>query len=353
MSEIDGDGLLKPINLLEIETQWGYKTFELYHSDITRLDFKVDVLAISAFFGNYVPLPHTVIGALSNNCSIDVKALSQHCEFNLRDIFNCWVARPPDNTRFERLLCVEFMSGSVEIEAVIQNLFVMLSILEMKGIKVQTLALPVLGAGEQKLAASTIIKALLDGSQDYMRRSPNFQKVIFVEFNERRAHELDRAMNDALGRVKVVLPRGKRVEGLREEILKTIERAFIVAGPKGHDLFGDLRRFVSSDQSRSFELGIISRRLVEFIVDDLSPRSTKFELWKKIDALSEHHIADWIRSYMHVLRVLGNESAHEKDREKRVPKNINEADMELCLFCLQRLVDFWLSVKATSSAAKP
>ena len=35
-----------------------------------------------------------------------------------------------------------------------------------------------------------------------------------------------------------------------------------------------------------------------------------FELWKEIDRLSEKKISPWIISYLHLLRIFGNQYAH-------------------------------------------
>jgi hypothetical protein len=344
---------MKQLNLLEIETHWGYKTFELYQGDITALDFPVDVLAVSAFYGNYEPVPHTVINALHKNAGVEVGELARRPEFDLKEVFNCWVARLPGEAKFGRILCVEFGDGD-EPQEVIENLFVTLSVLEAKGFKIRTLALPILGTGNQVLSPEQVIKALLDSSQKYMNRSQNLNRIVFVEINRERARQLDRAMNDALGRVRVVMPKGALSEQLRKEIAQKIEAAAALAGTKGHEVFSDLRRLIGSGQSRSFEIGIVSRRLVEFVADDLLRKNKKgFDLFRKIDSLSERGVADWMRSYMHVLRILGNESAHEKDKGDRIPATIDEADLTLCFFCLQRVLDFWLSLNGASDASRP
>lgn len=52
-------------------------------------------------------------------------------------------------------------------------------------------------------------------------------------------------------------------------------------------------------------------------------------------------VASWTRSYMQTLRVFGNESAHERDMATRVPATIDESDLALCLFCIQRVIEFY------------
>src|SRR5262249_17756873 len=85
------------LNLVDVETRWGLRTFELYHGDLTRLGFKVDVLAVSAFAGGYQPTTGTMLGALRDNCGISVKALAEQREFDFCQAFGAWVGRvvPP------------------------------------------------------------------------------------------------------------------------------------------------------------------------------------------------------------------------------------------------------------------
>jgi O-acetyl-ADP-ribose deacetylase (regulator of RNase III) len=343
---------MEPLNLLEVETRWGFRAIELYHGDITRLDAAVDVVALSAFKDHYVPTPGTVIGALQSNCGLSVAALARNKEYDLREALGCWVARVPAADRFGRLLCVEIIDETLSahdltsrLHDIIQNLFVVVGVLEAKGVKVRSLALPVLGAGQQQIDPKPVIAALLDSAKGYLKQSPNLARVLFVEYNEQRARQLDAAMNAVLERV-AVLPKGHLVQGLRNDLAQSLDRAREIADDAGVQLLSDIRRLALSEQSRSFEIGIVARRLVEFIVNDIQPEKRRTaDLLGRIERLADQHIADWIRSYMHVLRVFGNESAHEKNRETRRPSTVDGTDVTLCLFCVQRLLDFWLDFR--------
>jgi hypothetical protein len=85
------------------------------------------------------------------------------------------------------------------------------------------------------------------------------------------------------------------------------------------------------------------------IVIDILKKKEIFGLSKDINKLINLGIADWIRAYMHVLRIFGNESAHEKSTSGRIPVNITASDLALCLFCLQRLLEFYLDFKKTEA----
>jgi hypothetical protein len=109
---------------------------------------------------------------------------------------------------------------------------------------------------------------------------------------------------------------------------------------------------VDSDSTRSVEIGVIGRRVVEFVADDiLAHKRPSVDLAKKIDELGDRGIAPWIRGYMHTLRILGNESVHEKTSDGRIPAHVNQDDLALCLFCLQRVVEFWKAFKTPAANA--
>ena len=335
---------MKPLNLIDIETSWGYRTFELHHGDITQLDFDVDVLAVSAFKGDYAPVRGTIIEALLKNLQIDLRELAKTREFDLVDAFGCWTAKVEPKNKFGHIVCAEIVGGKLDPKDVVENVFAVLSMLEMKDKRIETLALPILGAGQQKLDPIRIIKDLLHCAQKYMNRSATIKKILFVALQENLAHELDRAMNESLGRVKVVVPRGEWYEHTRRRILTSIDAAAPLVG-NNTSIFSDARRVFSSDQIRSFEMGIASRRLVEFVVGNLLGKSVGPDLCGRIDRLGELHIAEWVRSYMHTLRVFGNESAHEKQKATRKPAAISEGDMGICLLCLDQILQFWLAHK--------
>lgn len=343
---------MRQINAMQIETRWGYKTFELYRGDITRLDPGVDLLAVSVLAGDYYPLRNTVIGALHENFGINLTALLQDCEFDLRSAFNCWISKEIPNPVFKRLLCVEMLDPDSSIDEVIQNMFVALSILEAKGILVQEFASPLVGTGALAIDPVAVIKPLLNYSLEYLHRSASLKRIRFVTRGEQHAAQLDAAMNNVLGRVRVMLPHGEFAEAVRHQILDSIERTVALDQGQNARLFTDMRRVIANPESRSFELGIIARKWVEFLTDDIlgDPQPAPlFVKLGKIEKLSTPNIAQWMISYMHMVRIFGNEGAHEKDTEHRIPAALDETDLKICLLCMCRLLDFWLASQETPS----
>lgn len=110
----------------------------------------------------------------------------------------------------------------------------------------------------------------------------------------------------------------------------------------------ELQHTLQKERIRSFEIGILSRRAVEFMLKDLSELGTMpGVLWKQIEESAEWGIASWVRSYMHVLRLFGNESAYEKKHIDQQPSEMDASDLAVCLFCLQRVVSFWETARET------
>ena len=104
----------------------------------------------------------------------------------------------------------------------------------------------------------------------------------------------------------------------------------------------ELHRLASETTCSSHEVGLIARRLVEFVVDDLLARpKTSPDLARKIDALGALGVSPWIRGYMHTLRLLGNEAVHERGSDGRFPPHVGQEDLAIALFCTRRIVVFW------------
>ena len=86
----------------------------------------------------------------------------------------------------------------------------------------------------------------------------------------------------------------------------------------------------------------MGRKLVELILN--SRRVPQQKLYQRIRTLEESkEVAPWICGYMHVLRHLGNDSAHATDSEHTsIPREVAPGDLVTGLFCVLRLVEFSL-----------
>lgn len=56
-------------------------------------------------------------------------------------------------------------------------------------------------------------------------------------------------------------------------------------------------------------------------------------------------MSDWVRSYLHTLRVLGNEAVHLRDKRDRLPRDLEPEDVLVLLANILRVLDFWQSLQ--------
>src|ERR1700733_14934138 len=104
------------------------------------------------------------------------------------------------------------------VEEAIENVFVALGVLDAKSIEIGTVLLPLFGAGGMELYPERIMNALLTSAKKHLPRLNTLRRILFVELNPAKAEALNQAMNKVLGRVKVILPRGELIKGVRQEI---------------------------------------------------------------------------------------------------------------------------------------
>lgn len=105
------------------------------------------------------------------------------------------------------------------------------------------------------------------------------------------------------------------------------------------DLFdGDTPSLLTDlTQSRTLAEAIV----VYFLEVNASGRKLPFEFDKKIDFMGEQcGVSAWIKSYLHTLRILGNEGAHTKNSQKRRPEQPVGRDLVVIHAALNRVLNF-------------
>ena len=328
------------INFVQVETKTGIKEFELVQGDITNLPFATDLLCVSAFKYNYTPTDASIIGQLYRK-GIDVGLLSKRPSLDFRDSLGIWVSKELENKSFKRIICVELIgTNNLFIESV-RNLFAVISALEIQGQKNRSIALPMIGAGDQSIDEKLVIPTLLDVSLDFLRYSRFLNKIYFVVYNDQKAGAFNKQMNDTLGRDKIKSPTGDLAALLRKDLNRSIE--LLIEKNTRDEVFTDLKRVINTD-FRAFEFGAIARKSIENIIEKLNPSSkNQFELIKKIEALHQSvGVSQWILSYFHTIRIFGNEAVHSKDHTNRIPQYLDEKDLEIGMYCLLKIIDFYL-----------
>jgi hypothetical protein len=332
------------VNIHEVQTVWGYKSVELHHADITQLPNPVDCLLISAFANSYNPREGTVLGYLKKNCNLSMIELLSDAELNLIKPFNIWISKKIPNQNFERIACIEILGSSFSLDNIFKNMVSLFMICENHNIELKTIALPLLGTGNQGLNPEQVLPHLLINTITTLKKVNQLSKIIFVEVNKDKIELLDSAMNDFLKRNKEslqLLPKNSISKPVIEELISNLIK--LKSELDAIETINELIFALRSDKARIFELAILGRRLAERIVMDiLEEPKLKEELWKSIDRLREKNIAAWIISYLHVLRIFGNLAAHEKSAVTHFPTSISQDDFITFLFSMNRVSDFWL-----------
>jgi hypothetical protein len=252
-----------------------------------------------------------------------------------------WVSSKSKGTFFKNIICVEISGANQSLKDVITNLFAVISFLEIQGNKNSSIAIPLIGTGDQSLDPEMVTDILLDTSVEFLKYSRYLNKVYFVVRNDEKAQLLNRQMNIKLGRAKVKSPRGELAALLRKDLNNNIDA--LIDRYENEEVFKDLKRVLNKD-FRPFEFGAITRKVIEKIINELCPASrTQFELIKKIESLNNIGISQWIQSYFHTIRIFGNEAVHSKDNRKRKPEYVDEKDLEIGMYCISKIIEFYLN----------
>ncbi|MCS5488870.1 hypothetical protein [Algoriphagus limi] len=326
------------INSIDIDTKSGYRSFELHQGDITQLGFPVGGIVVSAFSGGYIPVPGTILGAFHEK-GVSVKHLFENQKFDYRNPFSVWVAENSSEAiDFDYLFCLEIKGTEFTIQEAIRNLFTVLTIAELKGLEIKTLAIPLLGTGNQKIDPAKIVEDLIQLSLDFLKYSRHIEKIIYVAFDDEKATFLHSEMNRILGRNMVVIPRGDRIEKLKKGIKNEIEkiRRLDVDDESFRNILDAFRR----EDSTAYEFGSTSRKVLEFIIDYLIKPELNISLFKKIAILNQSKIAKWYIQYFHLVREFGNLNVHHRS-DNQIPSEMELEDVELGLSALFRILAFF------------
>ena len=309
------------------------------------MSLKYDILVVSTFPRDYQPTPTSLVGALENNLDFSLLEHSEKPYLDFRDSLSIWFTQQVENIFFERVLCTELQDENFQLSEVFENLFAGIALLEAKGIPIKSVVMPMLGTGDAKIPMEEVAQTLLPACKKALLSNPSLNSITFVERMEEKALKIDKAINRTLERNELKFPRNKVMESLRNEILSLSSQA-AQSHPKT-ELFSEITNVFRREDLRSFEAGVLARRLVEFVVNDVIRKdggTPGIDLYKNIETLHNRNVSMWMSSYMHLLRIFGNESAHERD-EDRLPRELTENDFIISLFCLNRVLRFWLDTE--------
>lgn len=196
---------MEPLVEKKILTSYGEKSIAVYAQDIAALTEPIDVLAVSSFYRGYAPTPKTLIGALST-AGISVQALSGFPEIDLREQCNIWLSRSVGHAGLPigRIGCIEMspyrrdadraLDLEKQILSSIQAYFHMLHIASLSGISMETIALPILGAGNQQIDPALITIPLLNECLRFLKSNESVRRIWIISKNHTQAFQFAMAL---------------------------------------------------------------------------------------------------------------------------------------------------------------
>ena len=170
------------------------KTIEVWCRDITTFPQYFDLLTISAYQDSYNIHSKSVIGALWNSMQLNVGELLRDPYVNLLDYVGCWLSKEltssATHSRFGRIGCISLNGKKAEPGHIMNRLksyFHLLDLAADAGIEMETIAMPIIGTGVQKIQPEQILLPLMNEVISMMKRNDKVKKVIFVEYDWNKA----------------------------------------------------------------------------------------------------------------------------------------------------------------------
>lgn len=191
----------------EFQTKAGtHKTIRVVWGDLCDTAERYDVVICSAFQGDYLPVPRTLIGGLMKKRDIFVHGLAQEPELDLRNM-GCWLSRELEGD-FRRIACVELLnfrnrfddrlSASTILKGAFSTMRFVLEQAAFRGISVRSVALPILGCGCQGISVSDVAGPLINQCAQALETVEGMECITFYE---RSSHKVA-ALKEVLERMK-------------------------------------------------------------------------------------------------------------------------------------------------------
>jgi len=175
------------------------RRIELLQGDLTDLgaDEGFDLLVVSAFPDDYLPTRTSLIGALHRK-GLSVAALAQDKSVDLRDNFSCWLSKPVSLTdpglRFTRILCFEPSKRGAPPE-VVGDIFRALMPILAEAPDINSIALPIVAAGNQGCSVAEMLPPLLDAALGWLEKGLPLDCIKIVTLRDTQAAEAERIFN--------------------------------------------------------------------------------------------------------------------------------------------------------------
>lgn len=199
---------MKPNYTTTISTGYGSKHICVYCCDVLDFDEEIQILTTSAFRNSYEPTPRSLFGALYN-IGIHVMDLAVRPALDLRDMCHVWLSedtRAP-GTHIRRIGCIELTpmwcdrgTENASTQSMLHSIrayFQMLDIAATYRIPMDTVALPLLGAGDQDIDSNLIMIPIITECIAFLKRNAAVRRICFIERSLWKAQLIMRALQSS------------------------------------------------------------------------------------------------------------------------------------------------------------
>jgi len=347
----------RTVNAVSVETLRGYKTFHLMQGDVTVVP--ADLLVISTH-GNPTLVPDgMLVRTLRQNYRIEVDPSREWLRFDKR-VWTCFQEiKRPKHVPFSHLLTLRIPQSPKDLppaeffDRAVRGVYASISALEGMGYSFPVIAMPVL-SGQRIVDYRAAVESLIRHAVAWLKKSEYTHTVEFVVFSEEELHQWDQAMNSCLGRTLISTGHNEVLGSLCREV--THHAKPHVGGPLDGAIRPLLEALAQQENLGIENICIFGRKLAEIMLRILLPRlglNCGPNLMQNIEALRQSsRAAPWIVSYMHSLRIFGNEMVHERSGEiGYCPSSLGPGDLVSALSAIRSLLAFWDEIEKEFSNA--
>jgi hypothetical protein len=198
--------------------------------------------------------------------------------------------------------------------------------------------MPLLGTGNQGFVAEQIAPQLVSAAEDLLESALRVHTVFFVEVELAKGVALRDAIDRSLGRKHIVLGTRDLDNMIRAQLADEIDLSIAACDDdRGQMILKNVKVILTPDLMMT-QLQTNCRDLCEYLTHILARTTQGHSKSALGDIIRNLDQPDWIRSYLHVLRAAGNQSAHLGAVGRA---EMDQEDFSLLLMMVYRLILFF------------
>jgi hypothetical protein len=334
-------------NRASVETPHGLRSIHLRHAMVTQQD--VDLVILTGLAGTRPG--GFIIDHLRDCHGLECDAATPFLSFG-PDRWSSVQEGDYPRTSFRRLMTImlpniaQDVDRPARVRSMCGGIRASLAALEALGPPARSIALPFLQAhllqpGEEH---QLLTRELLQLAVNWLKQSQATTEIVFCVYFGNDLATWSAEFDRALGRNTVSAGEDMILRMLRDEVIQLSLRARDTAIRSEVE---DLRQQLEADTMRIAPVVTHGRRIVERLCEMHYAQNSKkrpFELWKAIEGLASFNIAPWLRTYLHTLRVLGNEGVHVRDDQQTwAPNQLGRDDLVTGLSAIRTVLAYYVA----------